>query len=63
MAVADSQPKAYNPLFIYGRPGWGRRNLLKAIGNYVAERTDLRIAYLPTEQFTNEVINSIRYDK
>ncbi len=30
---------------------------------YTAERTDLRIAYLTTEQFTNEVINSIRYDK
>ena len=29
----------------------------------MAERTDLRIAYLTTEQFTNEVINSIRYDK
>ena len=41
----------------------GKTHLLNAIGNHVAERSDLRIAYLTTEQFTNEVINSIRYDK
>jgi len=43
--------------------GLGKTHLLNAIGNYLAERSDLRIAYLTTEQFTNEVINSIRYDK
>src|SRR2546428_7829024 len=63
MAVAEQPAKAYNPLFIYGETGLGKTQLLNAIGNYVAERTDLRIAYLTTEQFTNEVINSIRYDK
>jgi len=63
MAVAEQPVKAYNPLFIYGETGLGKTHLLNAIGNYVAERTDLRIAYLTTEQFTNEVINSIRYDK
>ena len=63
MAVAEQPSKAYNPLFIYGETGLGKTHLLNAIGNYVAERTDLRIAYLTTEQFTNEVINSIRYDK
>ena len=63
MAVAEQPAKAYNPLFIYGETGLGKTHLLNAIGNYVAERTDLQIAYLTTEQFTNEVINSIRYDK
>ena len=63
MAVADQPGKTYNPLFIYGGVGLGKTHLLNAIGNQVAERTDLRIAYLTTEQFTNEVINSIRYDK
>ncbi|MCX5729655.1 MAG: chromosomal replication initiator protein DnaA [Nitrospirae bacterium] len=63
MAVAEQPAKAYNPLFIYGETGLGKTHLLNAIGNYVGERTDLRIAYLTTEQFTNEVINSIRYDK
>ena len=63
MAVAEQPAKAYNPLFIYGGVGLGKTHLLNAIGNHVAERADLRIAYLTTEQFTNEVINSIRYDK
>lgn len=63
MAVSEQPGKTYNPLFIYGGVGLGKTHLLNAIGNHVAERTDLRIAYLTTEQFTNEVINSIRYDK
>jgi chromosomal replication initiator protein len=63
MAVAEQPGQTYNPLFIYGGVGLGKTHLLNAIGNHVAERTDLRIAYLTTEQFTNEVINSIRYDK
>src|SRR5512134_1937437 len=63
MAVAEQPAKAYNPLFIYGGVGLGKTHLLNAIANHVAEKSDLRIAYLTTEQFTNEVINSIRYDK
>jgi chromosomal replication initiator protein len=63
VAVAEAPAQAYNPLFLYGGVGLGKTHLLNAIGNYVAETTDLRIAYVTTEQFTNEVINSIRYDK
>ncbi len=63
LAVAEAPAKAYNPLFIYGGVGLGKTHLLNSIGNYVADRSDLRIAYVTTEQFTNEVINSIRYDK
>lgn len=63
LAVAESPAKAYNPLFIYGGVGLGKTHLLNSIGNYIADRTDFRIAYVTTEQFTNEVINSIRYDK
>lgn len=62
-AVADAPAKAYNPLFIYGGVGLGKTHLLNAIGNHVAEQPDVKIAYVTTEQFTNEVINSIRYDK
>ena len=62
-AVAESPALAYNPLFIYGGVGLGKTHLLHSIGNYVAQNGELRIAYVTTEQFTNEVINSIRYDK
>ena len=62
-AVAETPALAYNPLFIYGGVGLGKTHLLHSIGNYVAKNGELRIAYVTTEQFTNEVINSIRYDK
>ncbi|GJL56661.1 MAG: chromosomal replication initiator protein DnaA [Nitrospirales bacterium] len=63
LAVAESPALAYNPLFIYGGVGLGKTHLLHSIGNFVAQTGELRIAYITTEQFTNEVINSIRYDK
>src|SRR5262245_41716107 len=46
MAVAEQPGKAYNPLFIYGGVGLGKTHLLNAIGNHIAENTELRIAYL-----------------
>ncbi|TLY22710.1 MAG: chromosomal replication initiator protein DnaA [Nitrospirae bacterium] len=63
MKVAESPAAAYNPLLIYGGVGLGKTHLMHAIGNYILEHTDLRIAYVTSEQFTNEVINGIRYDK
>ena len=63
LAVAEAPAQAYNPLFLYGGVGLGKTHLLNAIGNHIAETSDLRIAYVTTEHFTNEVINSIRYDK
>lgn len=62
--VAERPGTSYNPLFLYGGVGLGKTHLLSAIGNFISMRDPhLRIAYLSSEQFTNDVINSIRYDK
>lgn len=63
LKVAESPATSYNPLLIYGGVGLGKTHLMHAIGNFVLEQSDLRIAYVTSEQFTNEVINGIRYDK
>ena len=63
LKVAESPGISYNPLLIYGGVGLGKTHLMHAIGNLVMGRADLRIAYVTSEQFTNEVINGIRYDK
>jgi chromosomal replication initiator protein len=63
-AVADLPSKAYNPLFIYGGVGLGKTHLLHAVGHQIARLyPSLRLLYLSTERFTNELINAIRYDR
>jgi chromosomal replication initiator protein len=59
MAVADSPAMAYNPLFLYGGVGLGKTHLLHAIGHSCQSRT-LKVLYISSEQFTNDLINSIR---
>jgi chromosomal replication initiator protein len=67
LAVANLPAKNYNPLFIYGGVGLGKTHLLHAIGNHIIHHrvlTDIKkICYLSSEEFTNELINSIRYEK
>jgi len=62
--VAEKPGSTYNPLFIYGGVGLGKTHLLNAVGNHLLQdQPEIKIAYVSSEQFTNEVINSIRYDK
>jgi chromosomal replication initiator protein len=63
-AVADKPGKSYNPLFLYGGVGLGKTHLLHAIGHQIRQKHPrLRVKYLPTEQFVNELINAIRFDR
>ncbi|MES2392791.1 MAG: chromosomal replication initiator protein DnaA [Acidobacteriota bacterium] len=63
-AVADRPSKAYNPLFVYGGVGLGKTHLMQAIGHHVKMRQpQSAISYISGEKFTNEMINSVRYDK
>ncbi len=64
LKVAEEPGRSYNPLFLYGGAGLGKTHLLNAIGNEMYEKNNkLNIVYLSSEKFTNELINSIRYDK
>ena len=61
MAVAESPAKAYNPLFIYGRAGMGKTHLMNAIGHCVAAKNPgMKVVYITSEQFTNQLIQSIQ---
>ncbi len=63
-AVGESPGYTYNPLFIYGESGMGKTHLMQAVGNFVAEEgRNCSIYYTTSEEFTNEMIESIRANK
>lgn len=64
LAVAESPGTTYNPLFLYGESGMGKTHLMQAIGHFLLEESrNYNVFYITTEQFTNEMIESIRANK
>ncbi|MBO6214060.1 MAG: chromosomal replication initiator protein DnaA [Lachnospiraceae bacterium] len=61
LRVADSPGEVHNPLYLYGGPGLGKTHLMHSIGNYIISRNpNMRVLYVTCEEYTNEVIESIR---
>jgi chromosomal replication initiator protein len=64
LGAADAPGTTYNPLFIYGGVGLGKTHLMHAIGHSIKQRNrHMRVSYITSEKFMNELINAIRYDK
>ena len=60
-AVAEAPGKVYNPLFIYGETGLGKTHLMQAVAHDILQRNPrTRLAFIGTEQFTNELVGSIQ---
>ena len=61
LAVAESPGKTYNPLYLYGGAGLGKTHLMHSIGHFILEQNpNTKVLYVTSEEFTNEVIESIR---
>lgn len=63
-AVAEAPSRSYNPLYIYGGVGLGKTHLMHAVGHYVLQHDrNLKLTYISSERFMNEMINAVRYDR
>lgn len=64
MAVAEAPGRTYNPLYLYGGVGLGKTHLMHACGHAIKQRNHhLKLCYISSEKFMNDLINAIRYDK
>ncbi len=59
-AVVEDPGTAYNPLFIYGKTGFGKTHLIQAIGNHVQNNTDQQACYITSEKFAVDYVNSVQ---
>ena len=63
-AVATNPSRMYNPLYLYGGVGMGKTHLMQAIGRELKVKfREMKVLYISSEQFMNEMINSLRYDR
>ncbi|MCM1122236.1 MAG: chromosomal replication initiator protein DnaA [Eubacterium sp.] len=61
LAVAESPGIVYNPLYLYGGAGLGKTHLMHSIGRFILEQNPtMKVLYVTSEVFTNEVIDCIR---
>lgn len=61
LAVAENPGQVYNPLYLYGGPGLGKTHLIHSIGHFIlGNNPEMKVLYVTSEEFTNEVIESIR---
>jgi len=62
LAVAENPARSYNPLFIYGGVGLGKTHLIQAICHFASKKyPNMKICYIPSERFTNELIDAIQH--
>ncbi len=62
--VIEHKLSDYNPLFLHGGVGLGKTHLMHAICHEILKaRSDTKILYTTSEQFTIDLVNSIKDDK
>ena len=63
LAVAEQPGFMYNPLFIYGSSGLGKKHLMHAIGNYIVKNSKKKVLYVTSEKFVDDFLNIYRKNK